>query len=270
MRTWTLLYVAGLLGGCEQVAGVRDVSLAPDGGVDSGPVGDASGDGGGKCASNRGPAMVEVSNGTGGSYCIDVTEVSEAQFASFIVASPARATLGLPARCDSVSIAAPDSWTVHATAGYARAYVNWCHAYAFCAWAGKRLCGELGTGAAHTGPEKDEWTYACSQGGTTLFPYGNAFVGGSCTTGEAVDGGRTEADKIMAAPKCHGDKPPFDAIYDMSGNLIEWVNDCTGTPEECAVRGGYFGDLDLDAACNARYLRDFKEPAIGVGFRCCK
>lgn len=254
--------------GCEWVAGVRDVSLADgasseagDGATDDGPGAD--------CTSTKGAAMVSVPDGLGGTFCIDVTEATEADYAKFAVAVSDPKTLPLPARCAGVSVTHPESWTVTDLPGAPRVWVNWCHAWAYCHWAGKRLCGVLGTKKPATGEGPSEWTRACSQGGTSLFPYGDKFDENACTTGLA-DAGRTTPSAVGAAPACHGAAPPFSSIQDMSGNVAEWVDDCEGTPEECAVRGGYFGDRDLAAACSARFLRSFGDPVSGVGFRCCR
>lgn len=266
--------------GCEWVAGVRDVSLADastgsETAVDG--AGDGSGDGAsdaadapvGDCTTTKGAAMVSVPDGLGGSYCIDVTEVTEADYAKFAIAVSDPKTLPLPARCAAISVAHPDTWTVSGAPGAPRVWVHWCHAWAYCHWAGKRLCGVLGTGKPATEEGPSEWTQACSQGGSTLFPYGDKFDEAACTTGY-TDAGRTTPSAVQAAPACHGAAAPYDAIFDMSGNVAEWVDDCGGAPEECAVRGGYFGDRDLAAACNARVRRGFGDPVIGVGFRCCR
>ena len=50
--------------------------------------------------------------------------------------------------------------------------VDWCDAFAFCRWAGKRLCGGRKGGPVpfdrSTDPSDSQWQYACSPGGSTL------------------------------------------------------------------------------------------------------
>jgi formylglycine-generating enzyme required for sulfatase activity len=70
---------------------------------------------------------------------------------------------------------------------------------------------------------------------------------------------------------CHGLNAPYDAIFDMSGNVAEWADRVSET--ETAVRGGSFETGDFprltcdvpelvtnDSAANVR---------ADIGFRCC-
>ena len=69
-------------------------------------------------------------------------------------------------------------------------WVRWCHAYAYCKWAGKRLCGKHGGGtypwADSEASYNSQWSYAC-RGGIpgTQYPYG----GGSAYTKDVCVGG---------------------------------------------------------------------------------
>src|SRR6185437_5545544 len=99
--------------------------------------------------------------------------------------------------------------------------VDWCDAQAYCAWAGKRLCGAIGGGPATTygDPNESQWYNACSNGGTTSFPYGNDYVAGDC------NGGATVA-AVGTTPGCQGLTSPYFGIFDMSGNVKEWEDHC--------------------------------------------
>lgn len=79
-----LVVGCGLFGGESE--GKND-PLAASGGAGGTPA--AGGAGGGTssaCASTRGPNMVEVSTPGGVKYCIDRTEVTQAQYAEFLKA----------------------------------------------------------------------------------------------------------------------------------------------------------------------------------------
>ena len=83
--------------------------------------------------------------------------------------------------------------------------VDWLQARTFCAWAGGRLATEA------------EWEYA-GRGGTTTSRYGPL---DRIAWYQANSGGRTQPV---------GKKQPNDfGLYDMLGNVSEWVEDCYHT-----------------------------------------
>ena len=72
---------------------------------------------------------------------------------------------------------------------------------------------------------------------------------------------------------CHGTSPPFDQIYDMVGNALEFVNsfggDTTANP-----MGGAWDTTQADlvgygGGCS--YIHSFNglNPILESGFRCC-
>ena len=113
-----------------------------------------------------------------------------------------------------------------------------------------------------------EWYNACSAAGTTAYPYGPTYVAGTCNVGGTT---------LVAAgslPNCRGTGAPFDELFDMSGNVREWVDSCTGTfgaTDSCARRGG---GIDAESgfersSCDETHSSPRNTTSTGIGFRCC-
>jgi formylglycine-generating enzyme required for sulfatase activity len=232
------------------------------------------------------PAMVALSlavTGAAGTLCIDTTEVTVAQWDAF-AASLATATPKVPSTCLPSSLATRLDATGDSPNAGVRG-VTWCGAAGYCAWAGKRLCGKIGAGAAtfahdYKSVTVDEWTFACTDGvGPALqpYPYGKTYDQAKC-------------DAACETPsKCHpaapGDYPGCvtkSGIRDLSGSVAEWsaVCDDATNPKECLFRGGDFGQNDgLVFRCDTAYGEasmfpkgapsPVNEAPSGVGFRCC-
>lgn len=147
---------------------------------------------------------------------------------------------------------------------------------AACAVSSKRLCTEA------------EWVAACRGPKKLLFPYGDQYEAGACNEGrtrpvQAVFGESggplddprlAEADNAMepggAFPKCVS----AFGIFDMHGNVHEWVSD---SPRENEPRfglflGGFFADgKENGQGCLYRTTAHVKEyHDYSTGFRCCK
>lgn len=227
------------------------------------------------------PSMVRV-----GDYCIDATEVTKAQYKSFLDSKGSDASGQLPQCIWNTSYVPSNTtdppWPADPKyADYPMVNVDWCDAYAYCKWRGKRLCGAIRGGPITAGAGADaaqsQWTYACRNGGANTFPYGNAFDPQSCNGQDfaapsgakivlAGDGGG--ALPVRFASKCHGRGAPFDRVFDMSGNVMEWEDNCSA--DECAIRGGgYLARTSSDLECaDARYVpRNGPSPLRGM--RCC-
>jgi formylglycine-generating enzyme len=248
-----------------------DAPSSLDGGGDSGSV-DAAGadaksaDGGGEdaCGGTAGPVMVPA-NG----YCIDSTEVTNTDYNDFLTAKNGDAS-GQPTYC---------SWNTSFDLKCAEAAtknldpvtcVNFCDAYAYCAWAGKRLCGKIGGGAGAiadlTNPAADQWYQACSHAGLRLYPYGSIYMAGVCNE---VDFDAGQPVTVGSLPGCVGG---YDGLHDMVGNVVEWEDVCnatTGSSDSCYIRSGAFDDEgskcnDIGNAAQSRNSADNTK-----GFRCC-
>jgi len=216
------------------------------------------------CPSGAGPDMVNV-----GPFCIDSSEVTNAQYSSFLAAK-AGDTRGQPAYCSGNTTYVPGAEAWPPKPGDEQkpvVAIEWCDAYAFCRWAGKRLCQAPAGGT-------DEWRYACSHknDGLHTFPYGNTYSPTACNGSER--GGKLAPVKSLES--CQADATGFRGIYDLSGNAWEYVDDCKladggpGPNDECGVGGGGFAQPGVGATCDLRDHRkrgDFRN--ADVGFRCC-
>ena len=156
-----------------------------------------------------------------------------------------------------------------------QACVDWCDASAYCRWAGKRLCGAPGRGAASltsvTDPARSQWTAACTSGGKHPFPYGESYVPFTCPD-DGDGSGQRVPKQVATFPDCQSKEPAFKGVFDLSGNVAEWEDACiasSGSTDACRIRGGAFSDGEERVRCDVsmRVQRDFTDPEIG--FRCC-
>ncbi len=247
-----------------------------------------------RAAGLKGPKMVAVPAPNGSTYCIDTTEVTQGQYAEFLEAKGGSMIdnpddmSGQPAGCELNAryvSARPDDeppncrWTHEAFdpmgthPDFPVGCVDWCDAYMYCAWAGKRLCGAMGGGPIaweqQSNANVSEWYNACSQGGTLPYPYGDAYDEEKCAR-ESV----ALADEVGQRPECHGTEPPFDQLFDMSGNIAEWTNACEVAEgskyEYCQYRGKFYLPPEpAGYSCDATETGSRLTKYPGLGFRCC-
>ena len=222
-----------------------------------------------------GPSMVAVSTASGASFCIDSTEVTQAQYAAFQATDAG----GQPDPCKwnttfQPSNAGPcQNYDTNSDAT-PMACIDWCDARAYCASVGKRLCGKIGGGGLAFAvepldPTKDQWLAACSGGnGGQQYPYGPVYVAGHCADNTA------QASLVATHAGCEGTVP---SVFDLSGNVSEWQDSCgTATPPEdqnCHTRGGDYTAKAPDVALrcfDATQQGQRKETTPKRGFRCCK
>lgn len=278
-----ILVVAIALGGCrgEEVQVADDAAVA-DAGVDAatGDVAtpDVSSDAwpaeavvaSPGCGARPGPKMVRVetlADGGAVAFCIDTTEVTNAQYQHFL-GSPTKPAL--PAYCGG------NTWPAAVTdvtrRSRPRTNVDWCDAWAYCAWAGKRLCGAIGGGHGSyydwLVSEHSQWSFACGNGvSDTRFPYGMGERADACVTkaSEVVD--------VASLDSCRGTVAPFNEVYDMVGNAGEWDDACSGyegtTPgtRVCKVRGGW--TPNTGQSCDDEHESSADFTAGDLSFRCC-
>jgi sulfatase modifying factor 1 len=241
-----------------------DVSAEPDASADSPPAN-------GCPDQRRGPVMVHA-----GTFCIDATEVTNEQYQAFLDAR-AGDTGGQPAAC-----AWNDSFTPSQSAlpwpapggreRYPVVNVDWCDAHAFCAWAGKRLCGRIGSGTLAVDSAGDarvsQWASACSQAGTQMYPYGPSIDATACNVARPE-----RADQITPTGGLATCQGGYDGIYDLGGNVEEWVDACggaTGGDDPCAIAGGSAASAPADLACSSSHYTEKRRDSYFLrGFRCC-
>lgn len=211
-----------------------------------------------------------------GGYCIDATEVTNAQYATFLAAN--FPTSGQDGWCAWNTTYTPSTaWPATGKDANPVVYVDWCDAYAYCKWAGKHLCGKIGGGANDYGDyafaTKSEWYNACSGGGAQAYPYGNTYDAAKCNgCKSSTNCTTTTAIPAGTALGCEGGYP---GLFDMSGNVNEWENSCdgqTGANDNCLMRGGAFNNNNaygyLKCAVAGWYSSRSATYATH-GFRCC-
>lgn len=257
VRGWFLL--AGLVVGCH--GDPVEPAAVDSGAVDAGS--EVVADAGLACPYVHGSKMVRI-DATAASYCIDTTEVTVGQFNEFLL-DPAR-PFDAPDFCKSFADGRPTR-NVVTNASYPQVGVAWCWAFAYCKWAGKRLCRRIGSADWEVPNDgRSEWVYACQNGVLAdRYPYGDTYQASACNT----NGGGVKA--VGTSPACHGIGAPFDQVMDMMGNAGELDGDVgfltTGEPNSARARG--YTSVDGDRTCG-----DYADFGFGTafplqGFRCC-
>ena len=243
------------------------------------------------------PEMVSV----GGRFCIDrweahlVDDVSGAKLSPFYAPSRRKAQRELsvwtrkrgsvgPARARAMAVPQPPKFqlegdvtarAVSAAAAIPSGYLTAEDADRACRTAGKRLCRET------------EWVTACRGEVPQKFPYGDEYEWGKCNVFREAhpahqlhgDASRGHLDPRLNQVRFKG-KPLLrptgatascrsvwgdDAIYDMVGNLDEWVDD-----KEGVFLDGFYA-RSTKAGCDQRissHPANYYDYSLGV--RCCK
>jgi formylglycine-generating enzyme required for sulfatase activity len=239
---------------------VPEAHLPPveDAETDAGIDGDAGPPKG--CPNGRGPAMVVVDGG----FCIDVTEVTNAQYDTFLAATDGGSVeAGIPKAWPSSFCATQQKTFARGGSkdsgppGFPVALVSWCDAFAFCDWAGKRLCGGVSpTRDAGSG----EWYQACSGFGATTYGYGNVYDASACNSdspGTALPGSHPHCEAGVG-----------EGIVDLVGNVFEHIDSCTPARDACYAVGGDFA-YKANATCSVALQSTPTVVDTALGFRCC-
>jgi sulfatase modifying factor 1 len=228
----------------------------------------------------HGPALVRVRWNDGIAFCIDSSEVTNAEYAAFLAAnaSPGSQTL----RCAWNQTFVPETKSTNGPAcpafdpsGHAEdpvVCIDWCDANAYCRWAGKRLCGKPGGGSVGAWAAKNasEWVIACTGDGVGRYPYGNTGEAGRCVD-HLFPAATPALQPVKSAMMCEGGVP---GLFDMSGNAWEWQDDCVeqltdGTMDACSPLGGSFLEDVANSTCIAATPFFRRHVAGDTGFRCC-
>jgi formylglycine-generating enzyme required for sulfatase activity len=227
------------------------------------------------------------------SFCIDATEVTQTDYVAFLTAVGGDvAQTQQPPECafnTELTRTGAGSNCPSFTTGNDLPVncVDWCDAYAYCAWAGKRLCGKLADGgplAFDAEVTSDEWQFACSGGFTKAYPYGDSGQICACFIPEewtaqmmcdyqSIINPNYKAP-VASLPGCEGG---FPGIFDMQGNAAEWTDRCqpgSGSGDElCVVRGGSTYSVNGSSwlSCdNLQQTNARNDAGIDPGIRCCR
>ncbi len=234
----------------------------------------------------RQAALVRLPQGSGCVY-MDQTEVTVAEYRAFADSNARfqswdprcvswKQTLSNPSRTPDDACTIPrDQADPFADQKPIRC-VDWCDAQAYCQSAPRgRLCYQLANGGSAQ-PENmpDEWPSACTNAGTTAWPWGNAPDLTACNVdqpdqGCAAAGFSCGPVAVATFPGCVGPSK----IYDLIGNVREWIGVCeavgASAPDgACDTGGGGYGDpIESCTNPNGAVAKSNRRPDVGV--RCC-
>ncbi len=261
---------AGAAAGGNAGAAAGGSAGASGGAAAGGNTGTASGGegtGGGvvnDCPGTGGPVMKRLPEG----YCIDTTEVSHAQYKAWLDTNPE------PSAQDQENCGWNEEYDGTASSTYTL-YPNhpknadWCDAKAYCEGVGKRLCRGIGNVAVAFDAEPsitEEWYNACTGHGSTRVPGHSCNVSMSSLMRDPLDVGI----HLFCQPSAEG----YEGVFDLVGNVGEWVDQCDGPGEEgqCWVRGGSalsgYYEWDETPTCDYQTLTPRPHRSY-IGFRCC-
>lgn len=152
-------------------------------------------------------------------------------------------------------------------------YISGDVASTVCQAAGKRLCSS------------QEWLRACRGPSSTTYPYGNTYDASACNEGREVhpvlelfgpeatwsseelnDPRLNQLANSLAPAGTHPGCVSADGVYDLHGNLHEWVADVDGT-----FRGGFYVDAKINGE-GCLYVTTAHNQSYhdySTGFRCC-
>ncbi len=195
-----------------------------------------------------------------GAFWIDLYEVTFAQYDSFMRATRAPKPVIPVLQDDPAKLMAPEQPAVA---------VSWTQADDYCAWLGKRL------------PTEAEWEKAARGERAVVWPWGQAF-GPGLANAQGDEDGFTYTAPPGSFPK---GRSPY-GVYDMSGNVAEWVADWysdtyyLGAPFESPTgpetgkhrvyRGGSWNDTPSEVRTAKRFTAKPHQTSAVIGFRCAK
>ena len=233
-------------------------------------------------------------------YCIDERQATYGEYRQFIKKMGKKFD-GQPSECSWNRDYGPSEYYLSTTGvmskrepslaeadpDHAVNHLDFCDAWAFCSWAGKRLCGERGDDPRrirmfdrdpndHLGlrtydwvmPGLNEWLYVCTQGGTSSYPYGEDWKDGVCLDHWKLRAEGPSALRVRdtAGNECRGTHPPYDRVFNMIGGVRQWTNICSSTDGRCQQWGAI--DRDWATHCDSAFVMYNMRSATG-GVRCC-
>lgn len=197
-------------------------------------------------------------------FAVGVTEVTQEQFAAFVVATGRE----MPGGCrvwdgNEWQYPADADWT---NPGYGRvpfaeepvACVSWRDAQDYAAWLAER------TGQPYRLLTEAEWEYVARAGTTGDFPWPAADAAAPCAAGNVYDAAGVRANNFAWEPfACddgYGQASPVGAfaanafgVRDVLGNVWEWTADCYVAPYPASPVDG--SAVQLSGDCARRTVR---------------
>ncbi|HEY8080022.1 MAG TPA: SUMF1/EgtB/PvdO family nonheme iron enzyme [Labilithrix sp.] len=159
---------------------------------------------------------------------------------------------------------------------YPQGYISGVQAASACRASGKRLCKPTEWRTACKGPERQKFGYGNEQVRGTCNDNGRSpmglFYGRDISEGTAWVFGKMNDSRLNQTPGTLAETGSHDGctngygVYDMVGNLHEWVDDQSGT-----FQGGYYLDVTQNGdGCGYRTdAHEFAYHDYSTGFRCC-
>jgi formylglycine-generating enzyme required for sulfatase activity len=188
-------------------------------------------------------------------YWIDQTEVTNEMYAKCVA--------------DNGACTSPNGTDHFGNTSYANhpvVYVNWDQAKTYCEWAGRRL------------PSEAEWEKAARGTEGRTYPWGEGISCDEANNRECVR-------DTSAVGSYESGKSPY-GVYDMAGNVWEWVNDWYGetyyqsspssnpmgpnSGQVRVLRGGAWGNSFVSSRSAVRLREDPSHSNFDLGFRCAR
>ena len=224
-----------------------------------------------------------------GSFALGRREVTWLEYAAFVTATGRGSGDGCFEPIDDELLMNPEmSWREPGFAqheGHPVVCVTWDDAQAYAAWLSEK------TGKSYRLPSESEWEYA-ARAGTTAARYWGAGSDAQCKYANGADAAAKSRFNEWTVARCDDGaiqtalagsyKANGFGLFDMLGNVAEWVEDCwhddySGAPSDgtawtvggdCRVRvlrGGSWGSDPplLRSAARGRAITEFGESVIG-------